>query len=120
MRKYFYCILVLLFAACVDKFDKHDFKQSYHPCDNTLTMELYTVFGSGASGGDLMSAYLTDSTDFRMYLGTFDNAAQGIFCECHGDTVLVKDMKTINGGRRELVKTRVFSIKELKKNRKFE
>ncbi|SFD51347.1 hypothetical protein SAMN05518672_102251 [Chitinophaga sp. CF118] len=120
IKYYCFFIAVLSLTACVNKRDKSDFKSSFQPCDNNLRIERFTVFGSGAFGGDLLSAYLTDSTNFRMYIGTFDDAQGGYFCECHGDTIVVKEMKTTDSGYRKIAGTRIFSLKELKKQGKFE
>ncbi|WP_143097892.1 hypothetical protein [Chitinophaga sp. CF118] len=120
IRYYCFFIAVLLLTACVNKRDKSDFKRSFQPCDNNLSIELYTVFGSGAFGGDLLSAYLTDSTNFRMYIGTFDDAQGGYFCECRGDTIVVEEIMTTDTGDKKVVRTKTLSLKQLKKQGKFE
>lgn len=118
IRYYCFFLTLSLLTACVNKRDKSDFRSSFKSCNN-LTTELYRVYGGGAFGGDLLTAYLTDSTSFRMYLGLFDDA-DGYFCECHGDTIVVKEMKTTESGYRKIAGTRSFSLKELKKQGKFE
>ncbi|GAA3940109.1 hypothetical protein GO495_10100 [Chitinophaga oryziterrae] len=119
IRYYCFFITVLLLTACINKRDKSDFRSSFKSCNN-LTTELYRVYGGGALGGDLLTAYLTDSTNFRMYLGLFDDAKGGYFCECRGDTIVVEEIMTTDNGYRKIVGTRRFSLKELKKQGKFE
>lgn len=87
-RLFFYIFVIVLLFGCVDKRSKKEFNTSFKTCDS-LYIELYRVYGSGALGGDLLSAYLTDSTSFRKYLGTFDDADGGYYCECKGDLIVV-------------------------------
>ena len=45
------------------------------------------MFGSCAFGGDLDSDWLTDSLNFRIYIGTYDDARGGISYRCNNDSV---------------------------------
>ncbi len=114
----FYILAVALLSGCIDKRSKKEFKSSKRICDS-LYMELYTVFGSGALGGDLLSAYITDSTNFRKYLGTFDNAEGGYHCECKGDSIIVSEVirKQIDVKIRPI---ETFNVNRLKEKGEFE
>lgn len=88
-------------------------------CNKSLFVETYKIFESGAYGGDKVSDYLTDSANFRIYIGTFDNADGGYSFECKEDSVyvyLIDQRPTLN----KILNTRVYSITNLKKQRKFE
>lgn len=117
-RVSFYILVIALFIGCVDKRSKNEFEGSWRICDN-LYIELYSVFSSGALGGDLLSAYLTDSTSFRKYLGTFDDAKGGYHCECKGDSIIVNEVIR-NQIRVKIRPIESFSLSQLKKKREFE
>ncbi|SFM78442.1 hypothetical protein SAMN05428949_0778 [Chitinophaga sp. YR627] len=94
MKKFsFYISMFLLFCGCegVDRYSKKDFKGSRIVCDH-IYMEYYRVFGSGAFGGDLLSAYVTDSTHFKRYLGKYDYAVGGCSSDCKGDSLVVNGL----------------------------
>lgn len=57
-------------------------------CDN-LYYETFSIFGQGALGGDRDAAWLTDSTNFRIFLGAFDDAQGGISVQCKGDSIFI-------------------------------
>lgn len=80
----FYCLL----TSCVDDKSRDDFNSSIKICDG-LTMESYNIFSQGAFGGDLEGQWLTDSTSFRMFLGTCDYQYTRISVECNGDDITV-------------------------------
>lgn len=44
----------------------------------------------GATGSDVYSDCLTDSLNFRLYLGTYDEGYERINVTCKGDSVTVK------------------------------
>ena len=81
-------LLFLLLASCEAKDEKGTYKETYHLC-NHLYLEQYTVFGQSAFGTDLMGDYLTDSTDFRFYVGTSDVSGSFLSYNCHGDSIVV-------------------------------
>lgn len=53
---------------------------NYQPngCKLNLYREDYCVYGMGALGSDLNSVYLTDSANFRVYIGTYDSEDEHI------------------------------------------
>jgi hypothetical protein len=82
-------------------------------CDN-LYVEMYTVFGSGAFGGDLLSDWLTDSTNFRIYIGTFDDAHGGISYKCNRDTLFVTQLPDGQSSSSDTIEVRHYLISKLK------
>lgn len=114
----FILVSIFTFGCGTDKRSKKSFKTSFRVCDS-LYMELYTVYGSGALGGDLLSGYLTDSMQFRKYLGTFDDAQGAIAVNCNNDSIIVKEL-VIDGMIRTVKQTRFFSRKVLKGEGRFD
>ncbi len=77
-----------------------------------LYLESYCVHGSGALGGDLYSSYLTDSINFRKYVGTYDDGEEMITAKCLGDNVVV--MKTTQTGfYSKKTSSQTFNLKQL-------
>ena len=52
-------------------------------CNCNLYVEHYNVFDQGAFGTGLNSAYLTDSLNFRIFLGVYDDGDEHIEVRCH-------------------------------------
>ena len=80
-------VFILFFWNC----SRPTYDSSYKVCDN-IYVEEYTVFGSGALGGDLMRKYLTDSLTFRIDIGEYDNYDNSIVCKCIGDSVYIENI----------------------------
>ena len=74
-------------------------------CDKNLFVEVFTISGGGAYGGDRVSDYLTDSTNFRIYIGTYDNAHRFFAYICKGDSLYVYNVEE------ELPKNKILSTK---------
>ena len=115
-------LIAVLFSGCTSNDrDKSGYHQSYRVCDGALFAESYTIVGGGAYGGDRVSAYLTDSVNFRIYLGTYITGNEGISIRCQGDSILVYRSKMSDQThQREITKTWGYSDAELKKSKKFE
>ena len=115
-----YLTLLILLLNCCSYKSKIRLELSVEVC-NKLYVEAFNVFGSGAFGGDLISDYLTDSTNFRIYIGTFDNADFGYAYKCKGDSIIVKKINLVtNDSNKKIIETRVFSLSKLKKEKIFE
>ncbi|MBS1524152.1 MAG: hypothetical protein JST19_00800 [Bacteroidetes bacterium] len=84
-------------------------------CPCHLYLEYYTVFGQGAWGADLNSEYLTDSLNFRKYLGTYDEANMPIRVICHQDTI-----KTEIQNEYPNIETKTYSLKALQTAKEFQ
>lgn len=116
-------IFLLFFSlACRSDRNKDKLEIVIPICSERLFVEKFNVRGGGALGGDMISAYLTDSANFRIYLRTYDNAHETIAFECVGkDGINIyrqKEDPKINKFRN--IDTTYFSRAALKKNKVFE
>src|SRR5688572_2842400 len=102
----FFFLFLFFFGCRIDR-SKDKFETIIPICNQHLFVEKYIVSGGGAYGGDMISAYLTDSTNFRVYLRTYDNAHEGIAFECYGsDSVSVsRQIKDTATNRFKIVST---------------
>jgi amino acid transporter len=117
--------------------DLYNFQKN---CACRLHIETYCIYGGGALGSDMNSLYLTDSLNFRKYIGTYDEEEGMITTKCKGDSIFVEktekttqsfkiDTSTIKGKinsvpnlnyKLKTINKEVFSLKELKSNHVFE
>jgi hypothetical protein len=111
---------LLLLYSCRNDRSKDDHDRTSRVCDSSFFVETFTVFGGGAWGGDMVSQYLTDSTNFRIYIGTYDNAHEAYSYECQGDTITVYRTEADSTGKRRITTTIFHSIADLRKSKKFE
>jgi len=108
IEKIFYVGIVLLFSGCVKKY-----KRTTKVCNNRLYMEVYNVNPAGVD-----AAFLTDSVNFRIYLGKFDNEHENFNCYCNGDTVFIRKLASIDTSKvRQVVSKTTYSLKELTKSK---
>ncbi|MFL9485563.1 hypothetical protein ACI6Q2_22470 [Chitinophagaceae bacterium LWZ2-11] len=98
--------------------DKKKYYGSFKTCNN-LYVEIYTITGGGAYGGDLMSHYITDSISFRKFIGLFDSAQEAYEYECKNDSLIVKKY-SINGTKSNVIEEKSLFIEDLKKQKKME
>ena len=114
--------LIFFSFGCKNDRSKDKLETIIPLCNQKLFVEKYVVSGGGAYGGDMISAYLTDSANFRIYLRTYDNAHEGIAFECKGnDSVSVyKQITDTATNRFKIVSTIVYSLSELRKKKVFE
>ncbi len=106
-----FLILFFLSASCTQKY-----KRTVKVCEGNLFVELYNINPAGVD-----AHYLTDSTNFRMFVGEFDNEHENYSYVCNGDTLTIRKLQdSIPGTPRRVTNTRVFSIGELKKKGSFE
>ncbi len=75
--------------------------------------------------GSLTAQYLTDSVNFRVYLGTYDDENGYIFCKIVGDKIYVEQREHGKGSSPlwdtlKVVARKTLSISDLKKQHKFE
>lgn len=69
----FFLFSFFFLFSCRNDRNREKLKTIIPICNQGLFVEKYEVWGGGAYGGDMISAYLTDSTNFRKYLRTYDN-----------------------------------------------
>lgn len=85
--------------------------------NENLYLETYNVYNGGAIGGAVETSYLTDSINFRKYLGkAMDYELIYTFVFQQNMVLVVK----INTDNYKVKKTEIYSISELKKEGKFE
>ncbi len=86
-------------------------------CPVRLYREYYLVLLSFMAT-DLNSVYLTDSTNFRKFLGTYDTEDESIITKCRGDSVYValivpvSEKPQLNLKRK--TKERAYSLQDLR------
>lgn len=112
-------LFCLFFQSCFqnDK-SRKDHKNSIRICEN-LYYETFSIFGQGGFGGDRDASWLTDSTNFRIFLGAFDNAYGGISVQCKGDSIFVTQLPDDLDVNRDIKSpvTKSYYLKELEKLR---
>jgi len=119
---------LILLSGCSNDRNKEKHVSTRSICDsNILFVETYTIFGSGAYGGDRVSNYLTDSVNFRFFIGAYDNAHENYTYLCKGDTIYIDKIsieeegipyntKTIT----KVIEKREVHLKTLQKQHNFE
>jgi len=122
MIRFAICLIAFLFSGCtLDDSDKSGYHETTRVCDGALLVDSYTIIGGGAYGGDRVSDYLTDSVNFRIYLGTYITGNEAISVECNGDSVHIYRSKMSDETQQwETTKTWGYSDAELRRSRKFE
>ncbi len=111
-------ILILLVYGCVDVKSKKILFLEKEVC-NKLWIEKYLVFSGGAHSAELYSDYITDSTSFRIYIGSHDEYSSFEY-KCKGDSVIVLQFKHQEDGFKIISKESALSLPRLKKESKFE
>ncbi len=93
-------------------------------CGCNLYAEYYLVYAQGAWGADSEAEYLTDSVNFRQYLGVFDQADEHINVDCNGDSITVTKTSTEfvnpNWSKPQIIEKKVYSLQELKRRHAFD
>lgn len=124
---YFVILFPFMQMGCRSDRSKAHHSSTIEVCDKTLLVEKYTISGGGAYGGDRVSDYLTDSINFRMYIGTFDNAHENFTYECKGDSIYIEKVSIEEEGipynTKSVVKViekKTVDLKTLRKQNKFE
>ena len=110
-----------LMEGCTNDRSKDGYHSTLALCGGQYYVETFTISGGGAFGGDRVSSYLTDSINFRKYLGTYDNANEGIATVCKGDSIYIYRTKQAGPHRKpDIVRRWVYTAKELKDSKVFD
>ena len=114
-------VLPVIFLCCRSDRSKSGYHTTFRLCGGRFFVETFTIFGGGAGGGDRVSSYITDSVNFRKYLGTYINDAESIATVCKGDSVCIY-RKKINETTQKftIVNLSVFSVRDLKNSKTFD
>jgi hypothetical protein len=83
--------------------------------------EVFLLSASGVLANDLYSCYITDSINFRKFVGRFDNKEKYIFDLANRDTIKsVRYSRRIYYGKSIPIDTLYFSISKLKEEGDFD
>lgn len=110
-----YCLsatlMCLLLMGCVKKY-----KFTSNVCNGKLYAENFNVNPAGVD-----AVYLTDSLNFRLYVGKFDNEHENFHFICKEDSVVIEKIASIDTTSiMRVIETRVYNLVDLKKKGKFE
>lgn len=115
LPRLFFPIIVLLLTSCINKRDKsHHFVNK--KINDTIFVEMYTVFGGGATTDDIMAEYLTDSLTFRKFVGTH-NGKESYYYTIEGDNMYAK--KKLRGNEK-ILSEKKYSLTKLRKEGKWD
>lgn len=106
--------LVLIITSCSNQRSKNHFFAKGKVCNN-LTKEVYIVGSWGALSADTYADYLTDSINFRVFVGTHgDDEDFGYTCK--RDTVFVIRYSVADFDNTKIIDTeKVYFLNDLKK-----
>jgi len=113
-------LLLAMVAACVKPTSRRNYKYTLTR-ENKLYIEIYKA----GILGRLNARYLTDSINFRKYLGKVDDEKEQLHCRINGDDIEVERRQRVKGQGIQpdlqiVVSTAHYSLKELKKQHIFE
>jgi hypothetical protein len=83
-------------------------------CNGALFVENFRV--NGLLG--IYTNYLTDSTNFRIYIGQFDPEQTAYFYACKGDSIIVEKYdkgRELGYAKQETLWTKVYSLEDLRR-----
>ena len=116
--------IAILVSGC-----EKEYKHTLKACNN-LYVETFNVNPAGVDGD-----YLTDSINFRLYVGRWDNEHEYFAYSCKGDSIYIHKVNTSDKNCRELtlqdgtrtvrcdidtIERRVFSLNQLKEKHRIE
>jgi hypothetical protein len=114
------CMLVSC-LGCRNDMSKSGYHSTLPICDRRFFVETFTIMGGGAFGGDRESVYLTDSLNFRKYLGTYVNTEEYISIVCRGDSIYIyRTRENKHTHKNDIENTRIYSVQDLRKSNAFE
>jgi hypothetical protein len=121
IRKFFrVCIiLIIVVSILLGLLKRHKFTHKY--C-NGLYVEAYEVNLEGMN-----AEYLTDSVNFRIYIGNYDSENENFYYKCTGDSVYIEKVESDEEGLPNNTKTtsriiekKTVDLKTLIKQHRFE
>lgn len=105
-KKFTTILIVMLFSIFITGCYKK-FSRTISVCNGNLFVERYRH-----NFIDVTYYYLTDSTNFRMYVGKFDNEHGGYSFNCQKDSITISESYE---GR--IINVRRYSIVDLRKSK---
>jgi len=121
MRKFIlFFVVPAMLTACVKPTSRRNYKYTLSR-ENKLYIE---VFKAGILGRST-AQYLTDSVNFRIHIGTFDDDKEQIHCRINRNQIEVERRQRVKGENRQLdvlivISTTHYNLQELKKKHVFE
>jgi len=120
MKNYIIIVAILAIVGYINADKKSDFKYSVKREQN-LHIEVYKA----GVLGNLTSEYLTDSTNFRVYVGTFDDERGYYHYNIKGDKVYIEKREHSAGANclqpsLKITEQKLFSLQELKRKHRFD
>ncbi len=106
MKKFPILIVVIFFSFFLAGCYK-EYSRTIIVCDGKLFVERYRH-----NFIDVAYYYLTDSSNFRIYIGEFDNEHGGYSFKCQGDSLEIPE--TYEG---KIINTRRYSLIDLRKRK---
>jgi hypothetical protein len=85
MKKYFWIIILCVLVGCTNNRNRKNYLSTFKRTNN-LYIENYRA----GLIGNLTSEYLTDSTNFRIYIGTFDDEDGYFYYKINGDNLCIE------------------------------
>ena len=90
------------------------YKHTTKVCNNSLYVEVYNINPAGVDAD-----YLTDSINFKLYVGSWDNEHEHFAYECKSDSIFIEKLDVSEAKFRVLEK-KAYSLQELKQKKMFE
>ena len=109
--------MMIVFLACNNSKQPRELFVKDKICDHLWREKYKMVQGSTFSTAQY-SDYLTDSVNFRVYVGDHDEYSSFSY-ECSGDSIVVKKFKHLESQKKELARTSVLSLINLRKRHNF-
>lgn len=115
---YFYIAIALIFASCSNKYSKSEHIATIQ-IDSNLYNEVYKVYSGCVFASDSYSNFITDSVNFRKYVGTRYYDDEEIFCNLvDSNTVLVVKLSKVR--TKDTIEKEYYKINELIANGEFD
>jgi hypothetical protein len=112
-------ISTFIFTGCANKKSKKHFFASSKECGG-LFREKYLIGSWGALSADTYSDYITDSINFRVFVGIHGDD-ENFEYECKNDSLIIIRLSTISVEQAKVIDTlKTYSVDRLKFEKKFE
>lgn len=106
----FFCIVIL---SCDNHKNKVNHTSTKSICNN-LYVERYLPYIGGVFDGNTRSCYVTDSVNFRKFIGTYDDKERFRF-SFDQDTIYAHKITYRNWANGDTIEIYKYSLKDLKK-----
>mgnify|MGYP006311401063 CR=1 FL=1 len=104
-------IILSLSYSCINDREKINYVGTHEIC-NGIYIEIHTPYSGGVFDGDTRSVYITDSTNFQIFLGSYEDYETFSY-NCK-DEKIICIKKSREFMIMESIDTTIYSIEELK------